>query len=71
MITAVPTEMPVTIPDDEPIIAFVLLLLQVPPEEGLLSVVVCPIQTYEVPLIVPGIGYTVALTIARHPDESE
>jgi hypothetical protein len=71
VMTAVPTEMPVTMPDDEPIVAFVLLLLQVPPVEGLLSVVVCPRQTDEVPLIVPGIGYTVALTIARHPDESE
>ena len=51
MIVAVPAVAPVTIPELEPTVAFVLPLVQLPPDVASVSVVVEPTQTVPVPLI--------------------
>ncbi len=52
MIVTVPEATPVTTPVDEPTVAIaVLLLLHVPPDVALLSVVVLPWQTLAVPVM--------------------
>jgi hypothetical protein len=51
----VPAAMPVTILDDEPIVAtVVVVLVHAPPVAGSLSKLVLPIQTVNEPVIAPG-----------------
>jgi len=52
-------------PDDEPIVpTVVLLLLHLPPAVALLSDVVAPVQTRGVPSIADGKALTVTITVA-------
>ena len=58
--TAVPAVPPVTTPDDDPIAAIdVLLLDHVPPAGVLLNVPVAPWQPANAPVIASGSGFTV------------
>ena len=62
-----PKATPVTMPEVEPIVAFVRsLLLHVPPPASL-KVVVKPIQTPDEPVIEEGIGLTVATVVVKQP----
>ena len=63
----VPIVLPVTTPDDEPIVAFVLLLDQEPPSVELPSVLDKPTQTFSVPVIDAGNGLTVITLVALQP----
>jgi hypothetical protein len=59
-----PDATPVTVPVEEPIVASeALLLLQVPPDEPSLNVVVAPAQTIPVPVIDDGSGLTVTAAV--------
>ena len=59
---------PLTIPVDTPIVAtLVLPLVHVPPGVRLLSVVVKLAQKVVVPVMVLGIGFTVATAVAKQP----
>ena len=61
-------EIPLTIPVDAPIVATaVLLLLHVPPATVLLSVILDPTHTADVPVIAAGIAYTVTVAYATQP----
>ena len=61
----VPDAKPVARPVELTIVAMVgLLLLQVPPEEELVSVTVLPTQRLPVVLIAAGVEFTVAVTVA-------
>ena len=62
-IVAVPAVTPVTMPEEEPTVALVLLLLQVPPAVASVSVIVAPSQTEELPEIDGGVGFTVTVTV--------
>ena len=62
--TEVPAVIPVTIPEVEPIEAFALLIVQVPPDVGSPKEVVAPMQTVPEPVIVPGKGLTVTIAVA-------
>lgn len=54
--------MPLTTPEEEPIVATAgFKLLQVPPGSVLLSVVVLPLHTFSEPIIADGNGFTVTL----------
>lgn len=65
----VPAATPVTIPEDEPIVATpVLELIQVPELVALLKVVVLPIQTEAVPVMAAGCGLTVTVVVAGAAD---
>jgi hypothetical protein len=64
-----PEVMPVTIPEEEPIDALPLLLLQVPPPASD-KVVVAATQTDNVPVIPDGSGSTVTIVVVRHPVDS-
>ena len=67
----VPADPPVTIPVLAPALAMVvLLLLHVPPVVVLLSVVVEPIHTEDVPLIAAGNGFTVMVFVTLAPQMS-
>jgi hypothetical protein len=67
VILEVPEATPVTTPLPVPIVAMAVLpLLQLPLPE-LVSVVVEPVQTSELPLIADGNGFTVATIIAWQP----
>ena len=61
----VPTLTPVTIPEDEPIVAAAVLLLQVPPVVPSIKVVPDPMQVPGLPLM--GNGVTVSVTVAVQP----
>lgn len=64
----VPALAPIKIPDDEPIVAVVVLLLvQVPPPTDEVRVVVDPLHKYEVPLIVPDPEMMVSILVLKHP----
>ena len=68
VITAVPTETPVAIPVDEPMVATdVLPLLQVPPLVASVKVVVAPTHAERVPEIAAGIALTVNALVAAQP----
>jgi hypothetical protein len=68
VITAVPQLIPVTRPSDEIIGATAVLLLdQVPPDVGSVSVVVRPLHMLVVPAIAAGLGYTVIGEVIRQP----
>ena len=70
MIT-VPDEIPVTIPEAEPIVAIeVILLPQAPPGTASLQVVVEPTHTFKVPVIGAGPGETVTVMLAVQPYRS-
>lgn len=57
---SVPAATPVTIPDDEPTVANVgLLLIQLPPDVASVSVVFRPTHTLVAPPIAAGKGFTV------------
>jgi hypothetical protein len=64
VITDVPADIPVTIPDEEPITVFALLLDHVP-APVLLSKVVAPTQTFITPVIGGGAAVTVTVTEAE------
>jgi hypothetical protein len=67
---AVPAVTPVTTPVNEPTVATaVLLLLQLPPGEDEVRVVVSPTHTLAAPLIVPGPAFTVTTVVAKQPVE--
>ena len=60
---AVPAAIPVTIPVEPMVATDVVPVLQVPPEELLLNVVVEPWHNPEVPVIAPGSGLTVTVVV--------
>jgi hypothetical protein len=67
-LTTVPELTPVTIPDEEPTVAqLVLLLLHVPPPVTSLSDVVELAQTTRPPVIAAGVGFTVKDCKAKQP----
>ena len=65
--TDVPAVTPVTMPEEEPIVAFELLMLQTPPPVRSPSVVVSPTHTLSVPVIDEGKGSTVMGNVAEQP----
>jgi len=67
VIAAVPTETPVTIPEIDPTVAIlVLLLVHDPTPPVFVSVLVLPLQIVVVPLVVPGSAFTTNIAIAGH-----
>ncbi len=59
---------PVTTPVPEPIVAVASgLMLQVPPVESVLSVVVWPTHVVAVPVIGSGTGFTVMMRVLKQP----
>jgi len=67
VIAAVPTETPVTIPEIDPTVAIlVLLLVHDPTPPVFVSVLVLPLQIVVVPLVVPGREFTTNIAIAGH-----
>lgn len=66
--SAVPALIPVTSPVDEFTVAIlVLAVLQVPPVSASESSVVYPVHTVFIPVIAPGIGFTVTVLVAKQP----
>jgi hypothetical protein len=64
VIVDVPPETPVTVPDDEPMVAtLVVPLVHVPPGEMSVSVVDVPAQIEARPVIAPGSGFTVTVFV--------
>ena len=60
--------MPVTMPEVEPIVATVLLLLlQIPPATLLASVIVWPIHTLDAP-VMAAVAFTVIAAVVTQPD---
>ena len=69
---ALPEATPFTIPVDGSTVATeVVLLVHVPPETVLLSVVAEPIQTEAVPVIVDGSAFTVTTVVVLQPVPNE
>jgi hypothetical protein len=69
VMVAVPAATPVTVPDDEPMVATaVLLLLHVAPRLVVLNVVVDPAHILNVPAMALGAGCTVTTTVVKHAD---
>ena len=68
---AVPPDMPVTMPDELPIVALVtVLLIHVPPVVPvLLRVVVVPWHNANVPVMADGSAFTVAVVVRTQPAE--
>ena len=65
---AVPPVIPVRIPVVVPIVpTAVLLLLQVPPVLASPRVVVLPAHTGVVPVMAPGVGFTVIVVVVLQP----
>ena len=68
MMVAVPPVIPVRIPVVAPIVpTAVLLLLQVPPVLASLRVVVLPAHIGVVPIMAPGVGFTVIVVVVLQP----
>ena len=66
---AVPAAAPVTMPDEEPTVArLVLPLFHVPPGVGSLNRVVPATQTFIVPVMAAGSASTVSVLTAIQPD---
>jgi hypothetical protein len=64
----VPALTGVTMPDDEPIVALVgLPLVHVPPDTVLVSVTAASEQMRVIPLVTPGIGFTVTTAVLKQP----
>jgi len=59
-----PADTPATVPDDEPTVADDELLLQVPPADALVSVVLAPTHTLDEPVIADGSGLTEMIFVA-------
>jgi len=59
-----PADTPATVPDDEPTVADDELLLQVPPAEASVNVVLAPTHTLDEPEIAVGSGLTVITFVA-------
>jgi hypothetical protein len=67
---AVPAAMPVTIPEEDPIVAMAgRLLSQAPPREVLLNAIVAPAQTTGGPVMAAGNGLTVTVKAVLQPPE--
>jgi hypothetical protein len=64
---AVPDATPVTIPEAEPTVATVVVLLAHAPPPASVSDVVRPTHTLAVPVIEDGSGLIVATSDVRHP----
>ena len=65
---AVPADMPVTIPVLRPTVAIVVeLLVQVPPMDGSLNVVVAPMHIVAIPVIGGGGEVTVTVVVVAQP----
>ena len=66
-----PAPTPVTVPEEEPIVAIaVLLLAQVPPAGRQVSVVFAPTQRVDTPVTLPEAGLTVTvIVVALLPQE--
>ena len=62
---AVPAETPDTLPETSTDAMPGAGLLQVPPGDGAVSVVIWPIHTTGTPVILPSAGFTVTVTVAR------
>ena len=66
--SVVPAALPDTTPDDEPIPAIAVLLLDhTPPGTALVRVIVDPAQTLEVPPITAGVASTVIVFETEQP----
>ena len=71
VIVELPADTPVNVPLVEPIVATAMLpLVHVPPKGVALNVVVDPAHTTAVPVIGPGVVFTVTSFVAKHPPES-
>ena len=69
IVEVVPAVIPVTIPDDAPIVAWpVTLLLHTPPPVLSVSAEGVPTQTLVLPLIAPGAAFTLRFANTEHPD---
>ena len=67
---AVPAAMPVTIPEDEPMVALeVLLLVHIPPASASVKFVVNPRQTEAVPEIEAGSEFMVMTALPSGPQQ--
>ena len=67
VIVAVPAEIPVTVPEPEPMVAMAgLLLVHMPPVTALVRVVVAPTQTCRVPPMEAGVVTTVTIVVVTH-----
>lgn len=67
MITAVPADIPETIPEREPTSAIAILLLDQAPAPEAVSAAVLPAHTDEDPEITEGEGLTVTVTVVKQP----
>ena len=68
VITDVPADVPVTMPDEDPTEAIGgLLLIHVPPAAVSAREMDDPMHTEVVPVITPGAGNTVTVAEAEHP----
>ena len=72
MISAVPDDIPATIPEEEPAVAIPgAPELQFPPEIVSDKVIVEPAHNAEAPAIPEGKAFTVTIAVERHPDPIE
>ena len=55
--------MPVTMPDEEPMVTFALLLLHTPPVLPVLSATELPIHTVDAPIMAVGKVFTVTVFV--------
>jgi hypothetical protein len=67
MMIAVPGAIPVTMPDELTVATAGDIEVHVTPDVAELSVVVCPSQKDNVPVIAAGLAFTVSMAVARHP----
>jgi hypothetical protein len=64
----VPVVMPDNAPVADPMVATeIALLIQVPPADGSVSVIVAPAHNADGPAIVPGNGLTVMVAVLKQP----
>jgi hypothetical protein len=68
---AVPGNTPVIIPVDPPIVTVPVILLQVPPGDVSLKLVVKPTHVFRFPVIAPGKALTVTVASAAQPVGNE
>ena len=65
------SDSPADTPDNEPveptIVTPTLAVLHVPPADVSVAVIVAPMQTFDVPPIAPGVGFTVTTVTAEQP----
>lgn len=65
----VPVVMPVTNPEELPIVAIVVVpLVQLPPGLGSVRITVPPAHNAEGPVMEPGNGFTVMMAVREQPD---